>query len=135
MQSIQDRLDFKIDTPSDLEVMERFAREQMEPIADHLKGGRFRDTKKKPVTQNQKKRARKAKRKARKATTQFLFVGKEENRMCYLEPPDQIKAACTECGEDEQIEHIDGAQWRCILCDDTFSDGSDLDDSDFHDQF
>lgn len=68
MQSIQDQLDFTIDTPSDYEVMDLFHREQMEPVANHLKSGRYRDTKQKPVTRNQKKRARKAQRKARKAT-------------------------------------------------------------------
>jgi len=51
--------------------------------------------------------------------------------MCYLEPPDQIEVVCTECGEEEQVEHIDGAQWKCLVCDDTFSDGSDSDGSEF----
>lgn len=53
--------------------------------------------------------------------------------MCYLEPPDPIEVSCWVCGEEENIEHIDGPQWKCHICDDTFSDGSDLDDSDSHD--
>jgi ribosomal protein L37AE/L43A len=49
-----------------------------------------------------------------------------------LEPPDPIEAACTECGEEENIDHVDGPIWKCLLCDDNFSDGSDDDESNFH---
>ena len=47
--------------------------------------------------------------------------------MSYLEPDDPMEVKCTECDEEEKIEHIDGAIWRCLICDDTFSDGSDSD--------
>ena len=53
--------------------------------------------------------------------------------MCYLEPPDLVEVECTECGEIEQIEHVDGALWKCLACNDTFSDGSDSDGSEFDD--
>lgn len=45
--------------------------------------------------------------------------------MCYLEPPDPIEVACTECGEEERIEQINDDQWKCLVCGDTFSDNSD----------
>lgn len=42
-----------------------------------------------------------------------------------LEPEDPIYVACTECGEEECIEHVNDAIWLCLICNDTFSDGSD----------
>jgi len=51
--------------------------------------------------------------------------------MSELEPVEPIEVECTECGEEENITHIDGALWKCLICDDTFSDGSDSCESDF----
>jgi ribosomal protein L37AE/L43A len=48
--------------------------------------------------------------------------------MSQLEPEDQLEVACTECGEEEQVKPIAGALWECLICQDTFSDGSDRDD-------
>lgn len=42
-----------------------------------------------------------------------------------LEPDDTIEVQCTECEEEDQIEHVEGALWNCLVCKDTFSDGSD----------
>lgn len=42
--------------------------------------------------------------------------------MSHLEPPDPIETSCPDCGEEDQIEHVDGAQWFCLVCKYTFSD-------------
>ena len=42
-----------------------------------------------------------------------------------LEPEDPIEVKCTECGEEEQIEHINESIWECLVCKETFSDGTD----------
>lgn len=51
--------------------------------------------------------------------------------MCYLEPEDPIEANCYECGEEYDVEHIDGPVWKCLVCGETFSDGTDSDGSEF----
>lgn len=52
--------------------------------------------------------------------------------MCHLEPDDPINVSCIECGEEEKVDHIDGALWKCLVCDDTFSDGSDSGGSEYY---
>ena len=47
--------------------------------------------------------------------------------MSELEPEDPIEASCPDCGEEEDIEHIDGSLWNCLICKETFGDGSDSD--------
>lgn len=44
-----------------------------------------------------------------------------------LEPPEPIEVECTECGEVEEIFHIIDAEWFCHICNDSFSDGTDID--------
>lgn len=44
--------------------------------------------------------------------------------MSHLEPNDPIEAVCTECGEEENITHIEEDIWTCNICKDTFSDRS-----------
>ena len=43
----------------------------------------------------------------------------------FLEPEEPIEAKCTECGEVEKIEHLNGAEWKCLHCGETFNDISD----------
>ena len=44
--------------------------------------------------------------------------------MSYLEPDDPIEPVCPDCGEEENIEHVEGDMWKCLVCKDTFDDGS-----------
>lgn len=44
------------------------------------------------------------------------------------EPEDPIEVSCTECGEYERIKHINESIWECLICKETFSDGTDRDD-------
>lgn len=52
-----------------------------------------------------------------------------------LEPDDPIEVKCTECGEEEAIEHINESIWECFSCGNAFSDGTDdhrcFEDDDF----
>ena len=71
MQQVQDRLDFKIDTPSDEHIREAFeleARERASHMGDIFNGEPKHRKACTPKTKNQKKRARKAQRKSRKVT-------------------------------------------------------------------
>jgi len=65
MQHINDCLDFDIDTPDNEEIRRRFANEFMNSA--HQKERALKPFN--PVSKNQKKRARKAARKARKVTS------------------------------------------------------------------
>jgi hypothetical protein len=60
MQQVQDRLDFKIDTPSDEELKKRFREER-----DY---GAVSSTPKSMLSRNKRKRQRKAQKKARRVT-------------------------------------------------------------------
>jgi len=70
MQQVQDKLDFKIDTPSDEELKRKFLEENPsdEELKQRLFSQRFKEFKP-PLTKNQLKRQRKARRKAHKCTS------------------------------------------------------------------
>jgi len=54
--------------------------------------------------------------------------------MCYPDPPDPVQVSCPDCGEEGNLKHIEGPQFLCLECDETFSDGSDSDGSEFHNE-
>lgn len=54
--------------------------------------------------------------------------------MSFLEPDDPIEPACSECGEEEAVQHDQDAMWICFACGANFSDGTDNDDSQFHNE-
>ena len=73
MQEVQDQLDFEIDTPSDEHIKRKFLMEAAEKLSQAYSQNAQSEPKNRKAipatTKNQKKRARKAAKKARKVTT------------------------------------------------------------------